>query len=221
MRIVWFRITAAAALLASATPASAQVARRIMVAEENRRFYISAGFGAGQVTPQCDTGCADDALSANGIQLIVGWALTPRLRLEGGAQRLQTTGEQGGSHGAIVWAGAAWYPTSRLFVRGGVGQVSMTIADTVGVSEGSGAPGIMVGAGYDLRLSQAFVFTPYVNAFTGSIGTLEHQAGAGTTTTAGSVMGLHAGVSITFRPYRDENLGRRAHGPALPRGRMR
>lgn len=202
-------------VLLGVTPATASAQQLVWMPPKS---YISGGFGAGQLTPSCDTGCFGDAMNANGIQLVAGWHIGPNLRIEVGAQRLQTTGVR--SHASITWAGAAVYPTSRLFVRGGVGQVSMGIEDTVGVSEGKGAPGFMVGAGYDFPLSRSIVLTPYANVYLGSISSLEYQAGAGTTTTSGSFWGIHGGVSITFRPYRAENLPHRV-GPSLPTWRTR
>jgi hypothetical protein len=180
--------------------ASPLLAQRLVV--EPSRVYAAFAIGTGQLTPECDTGCYVDAMPGSGIMLIVGWHVNARLRVEAGGQRLQTTGVR--SHAALLWAGVAWYPINNFFIRGGVGQLDMSIEDSVGVTEGKGAPGFTVGAGYDISLGSTMVLTPYASFFAGSISSLEHTGGPESVQTSGSVRTIHGGVSIAYRPYRRE-----------------
>jgi len=184
----------AAALLVRPTAANAQ--------SRPSPFYFSGGIGGARFTPSCDSGCVGDALNANSVILVVGWHLSPRLRVEAGGQYNGATGNSGsGSHAGTLFIGAALYPVGNLFVRGGVGQLSLSVADTAGVTEGKGGPGYTVGVGYDLFLSHSFAITPYANYFGGSIKNLTYT-GVGTFATGGSVSAVNFGVSFTYRKMR-------------------
>ena len=169
-------------------------------------LYVAGGIGAGFFTPTCDTGCVGDRLNANSILLFVGWPVTPRVRVEFGAQRVQstsdTTGATGGFHASGVSLGMSVYPTNSLFVRGGVTKLGLGAPDAAGAPiEGSGGPGFAVGAGYDFFVVKKFAITPYVSFFGGSINKLEYFSGVSTIPTSGSVAAFHGGVLFSYRPW--------------------
>jgi hypothetical protein len=167
------------------------------------RVYWGVGIGAGLFTASCDTGCYGDALNANNITVFLGAALSQRLRIEAHAMYLGATGDVGSdSHATSAGIGASLYLVKHLFVRGGVGSISIDVADTVGVSQGHGEPGYMVGAGYDVFLGGNLALTPYVHYFGGNISNVDYQAGVGTTTTKASLKAISFGVALTYRAFR-------------------
>jgi len=194
-RFLW----AAVALVAVATP---PLAAQRYVARRPSAFYFTGGIGGGTFTPVCDTGCFGDALNANNVLLVVGWALSPRLRVEGGWQYQGAVGDAGqGSHVASLTVGVAAYPVGNLFFRGGVSQLNLSVVDSVGVTEGKGGPAFTVGVGYDLFLSRTFAITPYANYFRGTLKNLSYST-VSTITTSGTVSALNGGISFTYRGLR-------------------
>ncbi len=138
-------------------------------------------------------------LSSNSVVLNGGYFVGQRLRLDFGIQYQPAIGEEGsGSRASAISAGVGLYLLPNLFVHGGVSQLSVLVADTVGVTEGKGGPGFMVGAGYDLFVARHWAITAYANYFTGSIPSLERNANLSTVTTAGHVTALNAGVAVTW-----------------------
>jgi len=203
MKLVQTVVTIAVLATAGSGPASAQGFGEYV----RNRIYIAGGIGAGFFTPTCDTGCVGDRLGANAISVYVGWPVMGRVRLEVGAQRVQSTsdtsGATGGFHASAVSVGISLYPTNNLFVRGGVAtRLGLGAPDAGGAPiEGSGGPGFTVGVGYDFFVVKKLAITPYVSLFGGSISTLEYFSGAATIPTSGSQMAFHGGVFLTYRPW--------------------
>jgi hypothetical protein len=173
-----------------------------VTASAQSHIFVSAGIGGGFFTPSCDTGCLGNRLNASTILLYLGLPITPRIRLEFGAQRVQGTGETGGGqHASSVSLGIAAYLTRNLFVRGGVSRLGLGADDVNGaLTEGSGGPGLAAGVGYDIFVARKLAITPYFNFFGGSMKKLEYIPGPTSVPTAGSETALHGGVLVTYWP---------------------
>jgi len=195
-------LVVAAAAVASPATTSAQTLGQALL----KRIYVAGGFGAGFFTPSCDTGCVGDRLNANGVLLFVGWPVGRSVRVEFGAQRLQSTsdstGATGGNHASGVSLGVAVYPTRNLFIRGGVSRLGLGAPDPSGAPiEGSGGPGLALGVGYDVFVARKFAITPYLSAFGGGLSKLQYSPGVATVPTSGSEMAFHGGVLFSYRPW--------------------
>jgi hypothetical protein len=143
-------------------------------------FYFGIGGGAGSAAVSCDT-CESDAdreLGGSGY-VKAGWTLNPHV-LAGGELNVWTRKKD--FEGADAWftiynvsATITLYPsaTGGFFVKGG-GGVAYVDTDVqrrgsrVTLDLGSG-PGVLAGAGYDLRVGR-WAVTPAVNYWFGRIG---------------------------------------------------
>ena len=100
-----------------------------------------------------------------------GWTLTPTwlLGLElDGWQR-----EESDDHGEVVRATITWYPrpTAHGFIRAGLGREVFYGALIDGPRERAQGLGLLIAAGYDVRMSRGLSITPVVSLSQGWVGT--------------------------------------------------
>lgn len=129
-------------------------------------FTAAVGLGLGSALVSCD-GCTSDRANGLGLRFMFGGALKPNLILAGEAEGWSKT-ELDNSQSGVTWTSfvTLWYPkpASGFFVKGGVGISSISI-----LTQSAGrtdrletlAPGLVAGAGYDIRVGRTFSLTPY------------------------------------------------------------
>ena len=129
-------------------------------------FTAAVGLGLGNALVSCD-GCASGRANGLGLRFMFGGALKANLILAGESESWNKT-ELDDSQSGFAWTSfvTLWYPkpASGFFVKGGVGISSVSILiqsagrtarlETV-------APGLVAGAGYDIRVGRNFSLTPY------------------------------------------------------------
>lgn len=159
-------LTAVAAATLAATPAVAQQA------QTRQGFFFSAGLGYGSMGLGCE-GCEGQGREGgvNGY-VTLGGTLSPNLRL--GVELNGWVRNEHGNVGTLssLMATAYVYPrtTQGLFVKGGLGYSALigdyNVLDQDLASE-SGL-GLLVGAGYDVRIGGNTSVTPYVTYLRGA-----------------------------------------------------
>ena len=169
---------ALALLILSAAPLQAQ---RPQVREG---FWIGFGFGYGSLGASCD-GCADiDREGGATFHLRMGGTLAPNLLLGGELNGWATDNSSFGTEIVAANASAAvyFYPmaTGGLFLKGGLGFA--TYSEQNGGELTSDGVGLLLGGGYDIRVSRNFSLTPVVSFYLGTGGDLEFD---GTTVAEG------------------------------------
>jgi hypothetical protein len=192
MRIT-FRLLAALAML-FATPS-------LSTAQERQGFWIGAGVVMGSAALRCDT-CGDGRDVGGGLNIRAGWTATERLLIGGEFHGVATFGEVN----LLTPAGAlleedvpatfflhnflgtvTFYPSasSGFFLKGGAGVSGVSIqidypTSYLTIRIGNGL-GVLVGAGYDLRVGRRISVTQAVNFSSGRLGTVEGAPGQGRT----------------------------------------
>jgi len=186
------------ALLAAAAAAAApSVSAQDLRYQYRTAGYWGIGLAGGNFKLTCDSGCPGHQLSSSGATLNIGIHISPRVRLEAGAQYQSNRDSASNAFGGSL--GAAVYLVGGLHVRGAATYLRASVEDALGTTEGTGGPGFLVGAGYDLRLGRRFALTPYVNFTSGSISKLSRTAPGGVAaTTAGTLRSLNFGVALSF-----------------------
>jgi len=188
------------AVLASlaATLIAAPLAAQTLHFQRRTGGYALLGFGGGNFTLTCDSGCGSNKLSAADASLILGRHFNPRLRGELGFH--YQSNRDSSSNVFTAQLGAAFYLISNLYARGGVTYNRVSVEQTSGTYDGSGGPGFTVGAGYDLYLSHTFAITPFVNYASGKISTIDiaQLGGVSGGTTGGTLKTLNFGVSASI-----------------------
>jgi hypothetical protein len=126
-------------------------------------FGISFGFGSGSASLEC-TGCSTDRTTGNTGFLRIGGYVRPNLFLAGESNAWVHT--EGGVQSTIgmVAAVAQWYPsvTTGFYLMGGLGLARYLEDD--GTNEVTSNPlGLILGAGYDIRLGRNFSLTPFAS----------------------------------------------------------
>ena len=163
MTVRCFALIGALALLGS-TATSAQQPR------VRKGFWIGVGGGFGSLGLSCN-GCASDRESAVTAYLKLGGTLSDHWRLG-----FENDSWLKSSNGATVVAGNAsvaayFYPTdSRFFLRGGAGFAFYQEKNATNAALG---PGLVLGAGYDLKVGGSFSLTPVANVNWGSVGDVQ------------------------------------------------
>jgi hypothetical protein len=191
------RIVLVLALLAASAAAAHSAAAQDLSYRYRTAGYWGLGFGGGNFKLSCDSGCVGSQLGSSGALLGIGFHVSPRVRIELAAQYLNNTVES--SNAFAGSAGAAVYLAGNLFVRGAATYLKANVEDSLGSGDGSGGPGFLVGAGYDLRLGRVFALTPYATFTTGSISKITRTAvGGGMYATRGTLRTLNIGVALSF-----------------------
>jgi hypothetical protein len=144
-----------------------------------RGFWVGFGFGYGSASVTCDGCGSSDRESGAAGHARLGWTLNQHVLL-GGEVDVWTKEEEGVTLNLYnASLEVALYPqaSSGLFVKGGIGAAYVdTELREGGVSIradlGSGL-GVVVGAGYDIRVGRNISITPTVNFWFGEPGDLE------------------------------------------------
>jgi len=132
-------------------------------AQARQGFWFSGGLGFGSLG--CD-GCGEreGSLSAD---LSIGGTISPRFLLGVGTSGWSKSEAGGTLTVGLLDARVRFYPSARggLFLTGGIGVGSVTAKiDGFGSSTETG-PAMILGLGYDYRVSPNMSITPYWNAF--------------------------------------------------------
>jgi outer membrane protein with beta-barrel domain len=175
------RVMVVCALSAAACLAFASVASAASHPQERHGFWIGLGGGVGSAKATCDDCGTSNRETGVAGYLKLGGTLNERLLLGGEFNGWSKTQE-----GVTVTFGSAAatltlypQPASGLFIKGGVG---LSIVDTefregsttVRIDPGYGL-GLMVGAGYDVRVGKNISITPAVNFWGGKPGNVPHD----------------------------------------------
>ncbi len=160
----------ASLLVALALPATAWAQRP----QTREGFWISFGPGGGSASFDCDQcGTFPDALKGAGptFHIRLGGTSSPQLLL-GGEITGWAKDDSGISSGAAMLAGVAYYypsVTGGAFVKGGIGFTAYSSDDRVDETTSAGF-GILLGAGYDIRVARNFSLTPVMTLTYGGFG---------------------------------------------------
>lgn len=186
------RIAAACCVLIVVTSASLPAQRP----QERRGFWIGFGLGYGSAGFSCDS-CTGGRVGALSGFLKMGGTLSPRLLLGG-----ETNGWVRNTGGATETRGNAslavyYYPTAAkgLFLKGGAG-LSRYASRGGFVDWTGGGFGLLLGAGYDVRLGRNASLTPVVNLFGGNLGTVDAPGYVGSGGYTQNVVQLAVGVTF-------------------------
>ncbi len=136
-------------------------------------FWIGFGFGGGTAGVSC-TMCPTDRFDGGTARVALGGTVNPNLKLGGEAHVWVNTEDEAVDESMGNVSGSAyWYPsrTGNFFLQGGVGASTYSSDDGTNVYEASGV-GIILGAGYDIRLGRKFSLTPIFAYSTALSGTL-------------------------------------------------
>ena len=161
-----------AAVIAFALVAPAVVAAQRLQTREG--FWISFGPGGGSASFDCrDCNPFPDELKGAGYTFHVrlGGSVSPRLLL-GGEIDAWSKSDGGIDSFSGITAGAAYYYPSAaggLFLKGGIGFTVTGSDDGVDELSSTGF-GVILGAGYDVRVAANFSITPVLNLTYGGFG---------------------------------------------------
>ena len=148
--------------------------------QERHGFWIGFGFGVGSANVTCDDCGSSSRETAAAGYLKLGGTLNDHLLL-GGEVNVWSKKQEGVtltlSSGAVTLT-LYPQPASGLFIKGGLG---LSLVDT-SFREGSSTVtidpayglGLMVGAGYDVRVGKNISITPAVNFWYGKPGNVPH-----------------------------------------------
>jgi hypothetical protein len=164
-------------------------------------FWITFGVGAGSAKLTCD-GCESDRQTSLALQIALGGTVSDRLLI--GMEVSGWTKEELGSSLDIVNSQFAvrFYPvrSSGLFLKAGVGlslaQTSFKDGATIVTSDVGDGFGLVVGAGYDLRVARNVSITPGVGFWYGTHGDLSLELDAPTSHWKHNVFDFT--ISVTF-----------------------
>ena len=123
------------------------------------RDGLVLGFGLGGGAISCED--CDDSLGAAGGEFHIGGMLTPQLALLFDASVLihELENTNGATLSQVVNVGALqFWPTSRIWIKGGIGFGRMEVTDSEGYAVGRSEVGgaVMVAAGIELYQNSAF-----------------------------------------------------------------
>lgn len=161
---------ALATALALAVPSAAHGQRP----QTREGFWISFGPGGGSATFECDQcGAFPDELKGGGatFHIRLGGTPSPQVLL-GGEISGWAKDEAGVESAAAIMAGVVYYypsATGGAFVKAGLGFTAYAADDNVDEFTSSGV-GLILGAGYDIRVARNFSLTPVVNLIYGGGG---------------------------------------------------
>lgn len=158
------RLSIVAVLLVAAAPLAAQGGRP----NTREGFWFGAGGGWASAGTEC-SGCSTDRLSGFGGYARAGATVSPSVLIGGevaGWTRTQSDVVDNLGFASVV---ALIYPGREggFFLKVGLG--GMTYRATDGADELTAqAPGAMLGAGYEFRVSRNVSIVPYLNSLTSS-----------------------------------------------------
>ena len=154
-------------------------------AQDRRGFTIGFGGGFGSADATCDDCGPGDRENGGAGYLKLGWGLSERVIIGGefNAWAKKLNDIEPGIDTTIMMFNASatvtFYPQARsgFFVKGGAGAALLDqeiegLGMTVSVDLGRGF-GVLVGAGYDIRLGRRFARTPAITFWYGQIGDLQ------------------------------------------------
>jgi hypothetical protein len=167
------RVGLALGLVAALTagPAEAQHAQR------RAGFTFGVGLGYGWMSLGCDdcaSGAGGEREGGLGGNIMLGAALAPTVVVGAEATGWSRTGDDSSLFFTNVSGSVYFYPMAAqgLFLKGGIGtSVVKTVIGSGGFgsqTESERGLGLLLGAGYDLRLGTNPTVTPVVNYFHGS-----------------------------------------------------
>jgi hypothetical protein len=152
----------------TAAPAAAQHAQR------RAGFTFGLGLGYGWMSLGCDDCAGGEREGGLGGNIMLGAALGPTVVVGAEATGWSRTGADTSLFFTNVSGAVYFYPMAAqgLFLKGGIGT-SLVKTATAGGGFGSHIAserglGLLLGAGYDLRLGTNPTVTPVVNYFRGS-----------------------------------------------------
>jgi outer membrane protein with beta-barrel domain len=149
--------------------------------QERHGFWIGFGFGVGSANVTCDDCGSSNRETAAAGYLKLGGTLNEHLLL-GGEVNVWSKKQEGVtltlSSGAVTLT-LYPQPASGLFIKGGVGLSMVDTqfregSTTVTIDPGYGL-GVIVGAGYDVRVGKNVSITPAVNFWYGKPGNVPHD----------------------------------------------
>jgi outer membrane protein with beta-barrel domain len=149
--------------------------------QERQGFWIGFGFGVGSANVTCDDCGSGNRETAAAGYLKLGGTLNDHLLL-GGEVNVWSKKQEGVtltlSSGAVTLT-LYPQPASGLFIKGGVGLSMVDTqfregSTTVTIDPGYGL-GVIVGAGYDVRVGKNISITPAVNFWYGKPGNVPHD----------------------------------------------
>ena len=167
------RLTKVALLCALAVTLPAlSLAAQTQAKNPRRGFWAGAGLGAGSERLSCGICQGDRDTDLSGY-VKLGWTVSQHVLLgvESNGWKQETNGinELLGTLHAVVY----WYPAvaSGFYVKAVAGMLAFRVEG--GGSEMTGdAFSAQVGMGYDLRITRAFSFTPFLNVIASTQGDL-------------------------------------------------
>jgi hypothetical protein len=160
-------VTAALALTPARSPAQEPPQGLIEVSESNRRgFWLGLGLGAGGESFDLRPGVGySDALYRPTVSLRLGGTVSPSLRL--GGEVLSWINDVGPAveslSSALFIAQLYPFPSSGLYLKGGIGIGRNAVDFDDGFDEGDTGFAGLIGAGYEIRLSRRFFLNPTID----------------------------------------------------------
>jgi len=159
-------------------------------------FWISFGLGYGSAGISCDQCGTTNRQSSFTSYLRLGGTLNPRVLLGGDIVGWTKSSSGTATTLGTVTASALFYPqpASGFFLKGGVGFAVYDETDGQKV-DGAGV-GVIVGAGYDIRVGRNISLTAFGDFLIGSVGEL--QSSGSTVATGWKENLFHFGLGVTF-----------------------
>jgi len=186
------RVVAALGVLVVAVTAALSAQRL----HERRGFWIGVGLGYGSAGFSCDSCSGSGREGALSGYLKIGGTLSSRLLLGG-----ETNGWVRSESGTTEMRGnasvVAYYyltPAGGLFMKGGAGFSRYAMRGGF-VDWTGGGFGLVLGAGYDMRIGRNVSLTPVVNLFGGSLGTVDASGYVGSGGYSHNVVQLALGIT--------------------------
>jgi hypothetical protein len=160
-------------------------------------LWLSAGLGPGVARVSCDICRANRGVAATGA-LRLGGRLK-RGMLVGAEATLWAGGLEPGVHEAMWGLAAVGYffprPGGSFYWKAGVGLLSWRSTDGQDVLS-AGALGVVVGAGWEVRVARQFTLAPYATVSTASFGG-DIKFNGGTVQRGAGLLLAQLGLSLT------------------------
>lgn len=186
------RASSAQPVLADARTESAQP---VPAAESARQgAWFSAGVGGGWTRVNCAI-CRTDRYAGPSAALRFGTTLRPGLLVGGELDGWTRSSDDVRSVLTSGSAAAYVYPDPRrgLFLKAGAGLVHYSLDS----DSGTNLFGLLLGAGYDIPLSESLSITNTIGLIASSFGSL--RSGTATVAEDVSISLFHVGISLTHR----------------------
>jgi hypothetical protein len=131
-------------------------------------FTIAFGLGVGSAKGVCDGDCDTETETSGTGFLRIGGAVRNNLVLSGQVRGWYKEENNQAANFSGVFGSAQWYPAICYgwYVEGGVGVGGMRAEDlSTRDRVETTAPALMLGTGYDVRLTKNFSLTPFLNLY--------------------------------------------------------